>query len=66
MAKKEFFSLSLGQKRGFSHFVLHVKRRRQGPEVKRPFNLYWWAEFDVGQEPVYLEASKAFPRETVF
>ena len=25
-------SFSLGQKRGFSHFILHVKRRRRGPE----------------------------------
>ena len=28
MAEKEFFSFFFWQKRGFSHFVLHVKRRR--------------------------------------
>ena len=63
MAKKEIVYLSLGQKRGFSHFVFHVKRRRQGLEVKRPFDLYWWAELNFGQESVFLEASifKLFP-----
>ena len=57
MAKKEFFLFLLGQKRGFSHFVLHVKHRRRGPEIKRPFTLYWWVELTFGQEPVFLEAS---------
>ena len=66
MAEKDFFFF-FGQKRGFSHFVLHIKCRHRGPEVKRPFNLYWWAELDFGREPVYLEASvfKLFP-EKVF
>ena len=50
MAEKEFFSLSLGKKRGFSHFVLHVKRRHRGREIKRPFDLYWWVELNFGQE----------------
>ena len=51
-----------------SHFVLQVKRRCQGPEVKQPFHLYWWAELNFGQETAFLEASvlKAFLREAVF
>ena len=54
MAEKEFFSFwgeggGGGQKRGFSHFVLHIKCRRRGPEIKRPFDLYWWAELNFGQ-----------------
>ena len=28
------------------------------PEVKRPFNRYWWAELNFGQEHVFLEAKK--------
>ena len=62
MAKKEFFSL--GKKRGFSHFVLHVKHWRRGPEIKRPFDLYWWEELNFGQEPVFLEVCvfKVFPK----
>ena len=34
-------------------------------EVKRPFNLYLWAELNFGQEPVFLEASffKLFPEK---
>ena len=56
MAEKVFFPFSLGQKRGFSHFVLHVKRRHRSLEVKRLFNLYWRAELNFGQEPVFLEA----------
>ena len=38
--EKEFFHLSLGQKRGFSHFVLHIERRHRGPEVTTSY-LYW-------------------------
>ena len=49
MLKKDSFSL--GQKRGFSHFVLHVKCRRRGPEVKQLFDLYWWVKLNFGQEP---------------
>ena len=62
--RERFFLLSLGQKQGFSHFVLHVKHRHRGLEVKRPFNLYWWAKLNFGQEPSFLEAS--VPREGVF
>ena len=54
MAEMEFLGT---QKRGFSHFVLHVKRRRPGPEVKRPFNLYWWVKLNFGQEPTFSELS---------
>ena len=65
MAKKEFFSFSSGQKRGFSHFVLHMKRRHRGPEVMRPFKLYLWEELNFGQEPVFLDLEvsifKLFP-----
>ena len=53
IAENEFFPLSLGQKRGFSLFVLYIKRRRRGPEVKQPFHLYWWAELNVGHETVF-------------
>ena len=61
MAKKQFYSF-FGQKRGSSHIALHVKRRRQGPEVMRPFDLYWWAKLNFGQELVFLEESiLAFP-----
>ena len=49
-----FLIFSLGQNRGFSHFVLHVKRR--GPKVKQPFNLYWWAELNFGQDPVFFKS----------
>ena len=52
-----FFLFLLGLKRDFGHFVLHVKRRRRGPEVKQPFDLYWQVEFNFGEEPVFLEAS---------
>ena len=63
MAEKDSF---WGQKRGFSYFVLHVKRRRRGLEVKRPFDLYWWEELNFGQEPVFLEVSvQALPQEAV-
>ena len=40
MTEKEFFHLSLGQKRGFSYFVLHTERRHRGPEVTTS-DLYW-------------------------
>ena len=63
MVKKDFLSLSLGQKRGFSYLVLHVKCRRQGPEVKRPFDLYWWEELNFGQDhkrPFLLFPEKLF------
>ena len=62
MAEKDF-----GVEAGFNHFVLHVKHRRRGQEVKRPSDLYWWEELNFGQEPVFLEASSvlAFPREAV-
>ena len=53
MAEKDYFSLSLGQKRGISHFVFHVKRRDQGPDVKQPVDLYWWAELNFGQKSVF-------------
>ena len=67
MAEKEF-SFFFGTEARLQPFVLHVKRRRQGPEFKRPFDLYWWAELNFEQEPVFLEASvfKLFPREAVF
>ena len=32
-------SFSLRQKRGFGHFVLHVKRKRRVPEVMRLFSI---------------------------
>ena len=68
MAEREFFFGGGGggvQKQGFSHFVLHVKRRLRGPAVKQPFNLYWWVELNFGQELVFLEASvfKLFPEK---
>ena len=56
MEEIPYYGRERGQKRGFSHFVLHVKRRRRGPEVKRPFDLYCWAELNFGQEPVFLES----------
>ena len=56
MAEKQFISLSLGQKRGFSHFVPHVNVGVGGQEVKRSFDPYWWAELNFGQELVFLEA----------
>ena len=50
-------------KQGFNHFVLHVKCRRRGLEVKWPFDLHWLEELLFGQEPVLLEESifKASP-----
>ena len=45
----------MGQKWGFSHFVFHIKRRCQGPEFRWPFDLYWWAELNFGQEHEFLE-----------
>ena len=40
-------------------FILHVKRRRLGPEVN---DLCWWVELNFGQEPKFLEE----PGEVVF
>ena len=48
MAEKEFLCESS---------AILFSRRRQGSEVKRPFDLYWWVELNFGQEPVFLEAS---------
>ena len=64
MAEIEFSSFSFGQKRGFNYFV-HVMHMRRGPEVKQPFDLYWWEELNFGQESVFLEASvfKLFPEK---
>ena len=65
MAEKAFFPFFFGKKRGFRHFVLHVKRRRRWPEVKRPFDLYWWEELNFGQEPVFFKRPyfKLFPEK---
>ena len=49
----EIFSLYLWA--DFCHFVLHIKSRHQGLEVKQPFNLYWWAELNFGQEPIFFK-----------
>ena len=46
--KRNFTPLCLGQKPGFSYFILHVKRT---------FDLYCWEELNFGQEPVFLEVS---------
>ena len=53
--RERIFSFFLGQKRGFSHFVVHVKRRHCGPKVKRPYSFYWRAELNFGQEPVFFK-----------
>ena len=57
---RKIFFYFFGKKRGFSHFVLHVKHWHRGLEVKRPFNL-----FHFGQESVFLEESvfKIFPEK---
>ena len=65
MDEKDFWGVEVVCffKQGFSYFVLHVKCRRRGLEVKRPFDLHWLAELLFGQEPVLLEDSifKASP-----
>ena len=37
-----------------SQFVLHVERRCQDPEVKRPFDLYWWVELLMLDKNLYF------------
>ena len=56
MAEKDFSPFFFGADARLQLFCSYVKRGRQGPEVKRPFDLSWWTEFNFGQVPVCLEA----------
>ena len=38
-------------------FCSSRKHSHRGLEVKRPFDLYWWAGHNFGQQPEFLEAS---------
>ena len=51
-------SASRSRKMGQFPFLLYP-----ASSFKRPFDLYWWAELNFGQKPVFLEASvfKLYP-----
>ena len=65
MAENEFFSLLWGTSEASAILFYTLKCRRRGQEVKRPFDHYWWAELNFGQEPEFLEESvfKLFPEK---